>query len=287
MTHTPLPPLRTGRAPSPRLVADRTHLTANKRGCPFDDRAKLETLRIGNVDVDVVSPPSKRARLIHFHGGGFCFNSPKRVTGFFSSIAADLGIEVFAPAYSLAPEHPFPASLHEGRAVIDALIADDGNLPLFISGDSAGGGLALSLAVSRNPAQRLAGLVLLSPWLDLTMKGEGHVRNRHRDAIYSPIVSAGCVDDYLQGADPADPLASPLFAAFDTVPPTLIVVGAGEVSVDDNLSLARSLSDVDVLTTLCLVPQMDHCAPLFGDYLPGAADGTRAIRAFLADRLTT
>ena len=284
MTETPLPPLRAGHPPSPELLAERTRFVPGKRGWPFDGRAALGGRRIGTVEVDVVTPPERRARLVHFHGGGFRYSSPGRVTGFFSSIAVDLGVEVFAPAYSLAPEHPFPASLHDGRAVIDALAAED-DLPLFVSGDSAGGGLALSLAASRDPAQKLGGVLLLSAWLDLTLQADSYARNRRRDPVFSTVMSAACVADYLQGADPSDPLASPLFAEFGRMPPTLIVVGAGEAIVDDSLSLARALSDADILTTLALIPHMDHCAPVFGADLPGSVDATRAIRAFLGDRL--
>jgi acetyl esterase/lipase len=233
----------------------------------------------------VLTPSAPRAHLIHFHGGGYRYSSPDRVVGFLSTLAADSEIEMIVPAYALAPEEPFPNALHQGRAVIDAVCAEGGDWPLLIGGDSAGGGLALALVASRDPAQVLAGLFLLSPWLDLTLTADSYARNAARDPIFSEAISAGCVADYLQGADPKDPLASPLFASFEHVPPTIVVAGAGERLVDDSVAFARKLGEQQVRVTLELVPGMEHVAPLLDPNLPGAAEARRAIRRFLFDRL--
>ncbi len=285
MSHTPLPPRRAGQPPAEALIAARAAITANLRTCPFDTRSRLGEHSIGGVRCAVIMPPAPRARLIHFHGGGFRYSSPERVIGFLSSIAADSEIEVIVPAYSLAPEAPFPNALHEGRAVIDAISAEADDSPLLIGGDSAGGGLALALVASRDPAQALAGMFLISPWLDLTLTADSYARNRDRDAVFSETISAGCIADYLQGADPKVPFASPLFASFASLPPTLIVAGAGERLVDDSIAFARALGEQQIRVTLELVPEMEHVAPLLGPNLPGATDARRAVRRFLFDRL--
>jgi acetyl esterase/lipase len=283
MSHKALPPRRTGHPPSEALIAERAAIMANLRTCPFDTRCTIDEQVIGGVPCVVLTPPAPAAHLVHFHGGGYRYSSPDRVIGFLSSLAADGEIETIVPAYSLAPEAPFPNALHEGRAVIDAVSADPDGWPLLIGGDSAGGGLALALVASRDPAQALAGLFLISPWLDLTMSADSYARNRDRDAVFSETASAGCVEDYLQGADPRDPFASPLFARFESLPPTLVVAGAGERLVDDSLALARALGEQQIRVTLELVPGMEHVAPLLDAKLPGAAATRRAVRRFLFD----
>jgi monoterpene epsilon-lactone hydrolase len=285
MSQIPLPPRRSGHPPSEALIAERTAILANLRSCPFDSRCTIDEQMIGGVLCVVLTPPAARAHLIHFHGGGYRYSSPDRVIGFLSSLAADGEIEMIVPAYSLAPEQPFPNALHEGRAVIDAVSAEGGDWPLLIGGDSAGCGLALALVASRDPSQALAGLFLISPWLDLTLSADSYARNRDRDAVFSETISAGCVADYLQGADPKDPFASPLFASFERLPPTLVVAGAGERLVDDSIAFARSLGEQQIRVTLELVPDMEHVAPLLGPNLPGAAEARRAVRRFLFDRL--
>jgi monoterpene epsilon-lactone hydrolase len=284
MPHTPLPPRRTGHPPSEALIAERAAILANLRSCPFDSRCRLGEHVIGGVPCAVIMPSAPRARLIHFHGGGYRYSAPQRVSGFLSSLAADGEIEMIVPAYSLAPEAPFPNALHEGRAVIDAVSAEDDDSPLLIGGDSAGGGLALALTASRDPSQALAGLFLISPWLDLTFSADSYARNRDRDPIFSETISAGCAADYLQGADSKDPFASPLFASFENLPTTLIVAGAGERLVDDSIALARALGEQQIRVTLELVPGMEHVAPLLDPNLPGAGEARRAVRRFLFDR---
>ena len=285
MPPTPLPPRRTGHPPSESLIAERTAIMANLRTCPFDSRCAIDEQVIGGVTCVVLTPPAPRAHLIHFHGGGYRYSSPDRVIGFLSAIAADSEIEMIVPAYSLAPEAPFPNALYEGRAVIDAVSADPDGWPLLIGGDSAGGGLALALTASRDPAQALAGMFLISPWLDLTLSADAYRRNAERDPIFSETISAGCVADYLQGADPKDPFASPLFASFERVPPTLVVAGTGERLVDDSIAFARALGEQQIRVTLELVPEMEHVAPLLDPSLPGAAEARRAIRRFLFDQV--
>jgi acetyl esterase/lipase len=285
MPQTPLPPRRDGQPPSEALIAERAAILANLRSCPFDSRCTIDEQLIAGVQCVVLTPPAPRAHLIHFHGGGYRYSSPDRVIGYLSGLAADSEIETIVPAYSLAPEAPFPNALHEGRGVIDAVSAEGGGWPLLIGGDSAGGGLALALVASRDPAQTLAGLFLISPWLDLTLTADSYERNRDRDPIFSETISAGCVADYLQGADPKDPFASPLFASFERLPPTLIVAGAGERLVDDSIAFARALGEQQIRVTLELIPGMEHVAPLLDPNLPGAADARRAIRRFLFDQV--
>jgi acetyl esterase/lipase len=87
------------------------------------------------------------APLLYLHGGGFVagsFMTHRAITAAF----ARRGFEVFVPNYRLAPEHPFPAAVDDALAAYQAVLALRPGVPLVIAGDSAGGGLALSLMLS-------------------------------------------------------------------------------------------------------------------------------------------
>jgi len=83
------------------------------------------------------------ATLLYLHGGAFFAGSPRHYRPI-SAAFASLGFSVFTPAYRLAPRHPFPAALDDALAVCAALAERGG---IVIAGDSAGGGLALSLMI--------------------------------------------------------------------------------------------------------------------------------------------
>ncbi|HTQ93081.1 MAG TPA: alpha/beta hydrolase fold domain-containing protein, partial [Streptosporangiaceae bacterium] len=125
---------------------------------------------LGGVPAEAVSvrasgpEPALQPTVVHFHGGGYCIGSARTIRAWAAHLSAQTGCRVVLPEYRLAPEHPYPAGLQDARAVVAALEG-----PVVLSGDSAGGGLALALAVSlRDEGKpRPAGCILLSPWLDL------------------------------------------------------------------------------------------------------------------------
>src|SRR5438046_2949488 len=105
---------------------------------------------IGGVPAEVVTvgPPGAQPTVVHFHGGGYCIGSPRTLRGWAAHLSAQAGCRVVLPDYRLAPEHPHPAALHDARAVLTGLAGlagGEGAGPVVVSGDSAGGGLALAL----------------------------------------------------------------------------------------------------------------------------------------------
>ena len=282
MTETTLSAQREG-YPAPDAIAQaRAQMAAAAAGGMWaTDPPAVEQWPGGVRTLRFAPPGAARARVVQFHGGGFRMGMPEYCGPFAAALAARCGVEVLAVHYRLAPEHPFPAGLADGLAVLRALAAAEGP-PLVLLGDSAGGGLAASLALlAHGEGIALAGLVLLSPWLDLTVTAPSYAQNAASDPLFSREAARTAADLYLQGHDPRDPLASPLFGPPAAFPPTLVSVGMGEVLRDDALSLHRRLEEAGMEATLSEIAGMDHVAAVRGADLPGSGETFAAVCAFV------
>jgi monoterpene epsilon-lactone hydrolase len=159
----------------------------------------------------------------------------------------------------LAPEAPFPAALHALTGLYEQLVAEE--TPVVLSGDSAGGGLAAAFTASciAAGAPVPAGLVLISPWLDLTVSAGSYVTRQHTDELFSAASASDGVELYLQGRYPAtDPLASPLFADPTSFPPVLLFAGGDEVLLDDAINYVAHLARNGISVSGQLVAGMQH-----------------------------
>ena len=156
-------------------------------------------------------------------------------------LSARTGCRVVLPEYRLAPEHPYPAALEDARAILAALSAEAGPGSVVVSGDSAGGGLALALVLSlRDEGQDLpAGCILLSPWLDLGRDRRAVPDLVRRDVVLTPDWLEACARAYAAPAAWAGPSVSPLCAGHAGLPPLLIQAGTDELLAPDAEAAGR------------------------------------------------
>lgn len=166
---------------------------------------------------------ASRGLLVYVHGGGFHGGSFATHASFLRSLATALKRRIVFPLYRLAPENPFPAGLDDVTNVLASVLseADD----VLLAGDSAGGTLALG-AWQRLREKRLTGLLLVSPWLDLTASSPT-VDDAPHDYLEGDVVRR-LADAYLAGAEAHSPLASPAFAELTGLPRTLVASGGEE-----------------------------------------------------------
>jgi monoterpene epsilon-lactone hydrolase len=243
---------------------------------------------IGGVRADVLAAgaPGSRPTVIHFHGGGYCIGSARTARSWAAHLSAAAGCRVVLPEYRLAPEHPYPAALEDARAVVRALAAEGKAGSLVISGDSAGGGLALALALSmRDDGGDLpAGCLLLSPWLDLASDRRANPELVRRDVLLTPEWLDACARAYSGGAATTDPLVSPLNAAHGGLPPLLVQAGTDEMLAPDAELLAASAAGSGVEVTYTRWPRMWHDFVLQPGLL-AAADSAIAQAAWFVDRV--
>ena len=219
--------------------------------------------------------------ILHLHGGAYIAGSPRTHQAMLGRLSRLSGLEVFAPDYRLAPEHPFPAALEDAAAAFAGLLAR-GYAPkrIALGGDSAGGGLAFALMARLCAAGTPPGFAYgFSPWADLTASGASIRSNAAAD----PMLPAGRLADvaqmYLQGQAAGDPGASPLFADFLGAPPVLLQVGSTEILLDDTLRLAERLRGFGAAVDLQVLPNTPHVVQLFDGWVPEARRALRAAAA--------
>ena len=239
---------------------------------------------LGEVAAEVVSAqaPDPQPTVVHFHGGGYCIGSARTIRGWAAHLSAQAGCRVVLPEYRLAPEHPYPAGLQDARAVVAALEG-----PVVLSGDSAGGGLALALILSmRDQGKALpAGCILLSPWLDLGRDRRADPGLVRRDVLLTPDWLDACAHAYAAPEAWADPLVSPLLAAHSGLPPLLVQAGTSELLAPDAERLAASASAAGPDVTYTRWPRMWHDFALQPGLL-AAADSALAQAAWFVGTVT-
>src|SRR5215469_2283792 len=144
----------------------RRRLDQVSRGAPVPQGTTVAASVLNGVRTEVVTAGGARPErtVVHFHGGGYCVGSARVVRAWAAHLSAQAKCRVVLPEYRLAPEHPHPAALEDARAVIMALFSDAPASSVVVSGDSAGGGLALSAMLAwRNGSGSLpAGCILVS-----------------------------------------------------------------------------------------------------------------------------
>ena len=231
------------------------------------------------IDIADVEP---RGIIFHIHGGGFALGSAGGSAGLASSLARKTGMRAVSADYRLAPEHPYPAALQDVTAAYRALAGQAGSADqIVVSGESAGGNLAIELLIA-GKAESLtmpAAALLLSPMTDLTVTGSSYAGKAHADPAISAQAIRTRAADYLAGTDPADPLVSPIFADLSGLPPLLIQAGSHEVLLDDATRLAAKAAADDVAVILDITPGVPHVFQAFAALLDeGDAALNRAAR---------
>ncbi len=248
--------------------------------------ARVSPAEIGGVAGEWVEAPSSgKAALLYLHGGGYFACSAETHRPITVAYARE-GFRVFAANYRLAPENQFPAAVDDAVAAYRGLL-DEGysSKNIVVGGDSAGGGLALSLLVALRDAGTLlpAGAAVFSPWTDLAATGDSIRTNARKCAMFHGKDIAPSARYYLGEADPRIPLASPLYANLAGLPPLLIHVGANETLRDDSIRFAEKARAVGIPVELKVWPVVPHAWQLAPHKIPEARQSLKESAAFLRE----
>ena len=244
--------------------------------------------KLAAVPTEVVNAkanPSSSHAVLFLHGGAFMIGSPVSHRSITARIAKQTRARVFVPDYRLAPEHPFPAALDDALACYRALL-EKGYAPsqIAVAGDSAGGGLALSLC------QRLRSLglpqpsclALISPWADLTL---AQIAPIDADPLLRLTWLQQGATAYLHGRAAQEPLASPLLGDLSGLPPTLLQAASEEILRNDSRRLAGALTAAGVFVEHRELPRMWHDSQLYAGIVPEATQAVNDFARFISGRL--
>jgi acetyl esterase/lipase len=231
----------------------------------------------------------KGAAIIHVHGGWFNWGTAQAFRNFAGHIALCAGTDAFIPDYRLAPEHPFPAAVRDLEACYRGLV-DQGITSIALTGDSAGGNLALVLlliasAQASKDAVAPVGAVVFSPITDLALTGESFDTRAEADPYFTRSQAAGLVRSYLGATDPKNPLASPLYADLSGLPPVSVHVGDDEVLLDDSRRYVERAVTAGVDARLNVWMGMPHGFVTNVGGFKAATQALKASGAFLTERL--
>lgn len=211
--------------------------------------------------VSVIRAHMKKYVILYCHGGGYSTGSRLYARTLTTKLAETTSMDVLAFDYRLAPEHPYPAACEDAMKAWDYLmLLGYGARDVIVAGDSAGGNLALSLVLKLKEEQRLLprGLVLLSPWTDLTASGKTHTTRALVDPVLDADYLRKMTENYAAGRELTDPLISPLFGDFEGFPPTYIQVGDNEMLLSDSTMLHKKLVAANVSAKIDVFKGMWH-----------------------------
>lgn len=221
--------------------------------------------------------------LLFFHGGGFTAGSTADHLDLCARLADAARAEVVSVDYRLAPEHPFPAAVEDCLSAYRYLL-EEGYDPgrVVPVGLSAGGTLVLSMLLSAldEGLSMPAAAVSLSPVVDMLFLGESVIFNRETDWL-TPEYLAAVRDDYLGDRDPVDPLASPLYAELEGLPPLLLQAGSREVLIDGIAAFASTAELQGVPVMFDCAEGMFHCWQMFAAVLPEGAAAIERVGVFV------
>lgn len=225
--------------------------------------------------------------ILQIHGGGYIGPMKNTYRDFAVQYSRrSLGGDVLTVDYRVAPEFPYPAALEDAVASYKWLIEEKKYAPekIVVTGDSAGGGLTLALMLYlRDHGIPLpAGVIVMSPWTDLTCSGESYTTNYSRDPQFGNTKDNMLYNSsYIGDNDPREPYISPVFGEYHGFPPVLMQVGSEEVLLSDTLTVAEKLRNAHGKLRLSVYDGMFHVFQMALRLIPESREAWTEVGRFL------
>ncbi|MDX9826528.1 MAG: alpha/beta hydrolase [Spirochaetia bacterium] len=200
-------------------------------------RVEIRSESFESMKIYCIEPKDRFPTLtvLFFHGGSYLYNATRPHWRFLASLVESSGCRVLAPDYPLAPEHNYADAYRQLLPYYKNLSRQVVPEDLVLMGDSAGGGLSLGLAMAARDEGLKPGaaIVLLSPWLDVTM-GNPHIEVIDPEDPFlnvQALIAAGRA--WAAGANPRKPWISPIFGKLDGLPPMHLFIGTKDILIAD------------------------------------------------------
>lgn len=248
---------------------------------------RLSQVCEGNIRGEWVEPKNyDEGVILYLHGGGYVSCSVSKYRPITASLARLTRMRVFSVEYRLAPENRFPAALDDAVAAYRWLLEQ--GLPasaISLAGDSAGGGLVLSLLLrARDTGLPLPACgVCFSPWTDLAGTGASVHFNEGRCVTFYGENISEFAAAYLGDQSPFDSYASPVHADLSGLPPLLLQVGSTELLLDDSRNVHNKIQEDKGISRLEIYDDVAHCWQMFDGLVPEAREALRRAAAFIRE----
>ncbi|HLR16754.1 MAG TPA: alpha/beta hydrolase [Alcanivoracaceae bacterium] len=272
------------------LFAMNTPTWLRRQGLEIASLSTFNARGVKRIKVDLNGVPSVRfgnptadKAILYLHGGAYLTGSANTHAALTTHLAQEADAVVFAPNYRLAPEHPFPAARRDAFMAYKALL-ELGFAPnqITVAGDSAGGGLTLSLLLylKEQDMPLPEKMILISPWADLTHTHAA--ASRQPDETMLSWVGLNSAAKRYAGRQPVShPGISPALTSLKGMPPALIIVGTEEILLTDVRILAEKLKREKVPTDLRIYENMWHVFPLHTRVLQEADHAVQTMANFV------
>ena len=225
-------------------------------------RARAETIRTGEASIHLATPEAMTqpdCAYLDFHGGALVFGGGEACRAQALMQADQHGALCYGVDYRMPPEYPYPAALDDALAAYRHILDLHTPSRIVVGGRSAGGNIAVAMLLrARDEGLPLpAGLILLSPQVDLTESGDSFQTNEMVDVVLPGSLMRNN-ELYAAGADLSHPYLSPLFGDLSGFPPTFIQSGTRDLFLSNAVRMHRALRGVSVDAQLHIFEAMPH-----------------------------
>jgi len=222
---------------------------------------------------------AKNGVLVYLHGGAFYFGPVKEHWDYIAGISQRTQMAALMIDYRMAPQHPFPAGLDD---IVTVVLTQDLPENWSFLGDSSGATMAAGafFMLKERNARLPKKLVLMSPWMDMTLQNPDINLNEHEDPMMTVKRLLTAAREYMAGADPKDPLISPMFGDLTGLPPTLIQIGTSDLLLWDGRKFYQKCLEANVAAEYEEYPEGFHDFMMLG-FLSEAKKALKSQAEFL------
>lgn len=218
--------------------------------------------------------------VIYIHGGAYVNEIMSVHITFCDNLAKKANACVFAPIYPLAPNHTYEETYEIVEGLYRHLLTID--RPIIVMGDSAGGGFSAAFCeyLAANDMPQPKNLILISPWVDISMSGD-------YDVEFDPMLGVDGLREvgkfWAGNLDTKDYRLSPLFGDVSKLPKTTLFVGTHEILYSDVVSFYNKLEENGIDAELNIGEEMDHVYPVYPQIIPEAKEALKHIVETILD----
>jgi len=240
--------------------------------------AQLSHFSVSGHEVYTLGADNATCIVFYLHGGAYAFGIDPAHIEFCDKLVERLDAKVYMPLYPLTPH----ATYEDGYAFLDAVyeqVLSEGK-PIYMMGDSAGGGFSLAYAeYLRDKQQPMPDkLVLFSPWTDISMENPNIKALEEVDPDLRIYGTAEIGKLWAGDLDTKDPLVSPIYGALEDLPPIMLFTGTAELMYPDVTKLYQMLKEAGNDVTLIYGENLWHVFELYD--IPEAEEAMDRVVAF-------